>query len=378
MRPRVAYVGSIRGGHGPFTYHLVRGLSKNFDFEVYLLTYPNDYVDRELIRRIHQLGIKIQFISLSPLREPVRVADWSKLWHGRYDLVHFSYAAPAFVFGISSRIPIIYTNHAFIQPSYESLSLSKLLQYKIEYAMLRLVSKRASCVATVSEYCKDRLRSEYGINSLLIYHGVEDSFLNNEVPKQTAKERLGLDPSRRYVLYSGRVHASKRIDDLFRAFSLLCSDYGDLDLVVTTTGIDSPHYWVSLMKIASSLGFSSRVHRLRVPEANMPLIYRSSEVTVLPSMGEGFGMAMTESMAAGTPVIGSDNAAIPEVIGGAGLVFRAGDVRTLSLQLRSVLSSPSVAQEMSRKGVERVRAKFEWSKSTGKYESLYDALIKRS
>ena len=78
-----------------------------------------------------------------------------------------------------------------------------------------------------------------------------------------------------------------------------------------------------------------------------------------PSLAEGFGLPVLEAMAAGVPVVHSDDPALVEVAGGAGTVVRRGDLASLTEGLRTVLADPDHTIEA---GLTRA-SEFTWEKT---------------
>lgn len=116
----------------------------------------------------------------------------------------------------------------------------------------------------------------------------------------------------------------------------------------------------SLRKLSAQLGVASRIKWVpRVSSFAMPEYMNSMDVLVLPShttpqWKEQFGRVLIEAMACETPVVGSNSAEIPEVIGDAGLVFQEGDIRELVGRLRSLYNDTGLSANLGVKGRERV------------------------
>jgi alpha-1,3-rhamnosyl/mannosyltransferase len=87
-------------------------------------------------------------------------------------------------------------------------------------------------------------------------------------------------------------------------------------------------------------------------------LYANAELFVLPSEDEGFGLPALEAMASGTPVIVSDGGALPEVVGGAGMMFCLSEPNGLSQMLRECLSKGQLG-DLREKGVARAQH-FSW------------------
>ena len=99
-------------------------------------------------------------------------------------------------------------------------------------------------------------------------------------------------------------------------------------------------------------------------------------VFVFPSFYEGFGLPLVEAMSCGAPVIASSRGSIPEVLGGAGLVFdleRPGD---LDARLRAVLESDSRQRELRAKSLERSRD-FSWRRTAERTLDVYRSAAAR-
>jgi glycosyltransferase involved in cell wall biosynthesis len=106
------------------------------------------------------------------------------------------------------------------------------------------------------------------------------------------------------------------------------------------------------------------------------LVLPSVEViqrNVLPWIGialrEQFGRVLVEAMACGVPVLGSDVGEIPHVVGGAGLIFPAGDVGALTAQLARLRDNPALARRLGLEGVRRATAEFSWDRVAS---NMYD------
>ena len=96
-------------------------------------------------------------------------------------------------------------------------------------------------------------------------------------------------------------------------------------------------------------GFEDRVHLLGVvDDVQLEALYRTSDIFVLASLFEGYGMAYAEALARGLPVIGTTGGAIPDTVpSGAGLLVPPGDVKSLTQALRSVMHDAALRAQLS-------------------------------
>ena len=97
----------------------------------------------------------------------------------------------------------------------------------------------------------------------------------------------------------------------------------------------------------------------KVSDERLASVLAGASVLAAPSLAEGFGLPVLEAMAAGVPVVHSDDPALVEVAGGAGTVVRRGDLASLTEGLRAVLADPRHTVEA---GITRA-SEFTWEKT---------------
>ena len=97
----------------------------------------------------------------------------------------------------------------------------------------------------------------------------------------------------------------------------------------------------------------------KVSDDRLASVLAGATVLAAPSLAEGFGLPVLEAMAAGVPVVHSDDPALVEVAGGAGTVVRRGDLASLTEGLRAVLADPDHTIEA---GLTRA-SEFTWEKT---------------
>jgi len=80
---------------------------------------------------------------------------------------------------------------------------------------------------------------------------------------------------------------------------------------------------------------------------------------VLPSKGEGFGLPVVEAMACGLPVAASDRNSLPEVLGGAGLLFDPDSDEAIAASVLRLLREPELCADLRVRGLARAEA-YNW------------------
>lgn len=172
------------------------------------------------------------------------------------------------------------------------------------------------------------------------------------------------------LLCVGRLVPYKGVEVLVRAMPLIHAMTG-ARLRVVGDGPEAPR----LKRLARESG--APVDFLgRVPADALPRLYASSRLTILPSVNsqEAFGIALLESMAAGTPVVASDLPGVREVARVAGVTARAGDAHDLADAVVTAhantraFGSPSEIRA-------RVRDRYSWDSVVAQWEPVYERAV---
>jgi glycosyltransferase involved in cell wall biosynthesis len=106
-----------------------------------------------------------------------------------------------------------------------------------------------------------------------------------------------------------------------------------------------------------------RVHHIEgLDPAELPAVYNLARVLAHPAWYEGFGFPPLEAMACGTPVVVSDRASLPELVGDAALIAPADDTEAWRKALDKVVGDSDLAADLKRRGILRA-AQFSWARS---------------
>ncbi len=95
---------------------------------------------------------------------------------------------------------------------------------------------------------------------------------------------------------------------------------------------------------------------------------------MFPSLYEGFGLPPLEAMACGVPVVCSNAASLPEVVGEAALLVDPENTSEMAEAIRRVLTDKTLAHTLRSKGFEQAR-KFSWEASAKDHLTLYENVV---
>jgi glycosyltransferase involved in cell wall biosynthesis len=174
-----------------------------------------------------------------------------------------------------------------------------------------------------------------------------------------------------YVVSVSRAYPHKNLAGLLRAFALLRARGRDVSLVLVGERYRSGG---ELDRLAGELGLGkSVIFTGFAGQDEMSALYSGADVFAFPSLAEGYGLPVLEAMACGTPVVASDASAVPEAVGGAGVVADARDPEAFAAALARVLDDAGLRQRLAAAGLARA-ATFSWEKSAAETLAVYREL----
>ena len=199
----------------------------------------------------------------------------------------------------------------------------KLMYWPLQYRVLRDAQAVFFTTETEEKLAATSFKPN-GWRSVVVPYGINDPAEGGVDEAAQAEAFYGKLPAareRRYLLFMGRIHEKKGCDLLMEAFAGISAGAPELDLVVA--GPDQVGLKARLERQAESLGIGRRVHWPGMLSGDPKWgALRGCEAFVLPSHQENFGIAVVEALAAGRPVLISNQVNIwPEIeADGVGLV----------------------------------------------------------
>lgn len=179
---------------------------------------------------------------------------------------------------------------------------------------------------------------------------------------------------RKNILFLGRIHHVKGLDILGRAFAIVRQKIPDAKLMIA--GPDQHAFADQVKAMYSDLGIFDACQFLgEVTEDRKWEVFRASDVFVLPSRSENFGVAVLEALSTGLPAIVSHNAPWSVLN-----EFEAGfwienDARTIANKLIQVLTDHQLRESMVRNAVRLVEERFSWPVVVDALENVYRNIL---
>jgi len=258
-------------------------------------------------------------------------------------------------FPLLRRVPTVVGIHDTIADRNPQFAFAGAQQRMFWKAKLRLAIFQTDLVFTVSNYSRQCLIDVHGLKRERI-RVVPEAAAPQFQPPATSDQR------EHFILYVGGVSPNKNLGTLIRALGMLnepcllkiAGDY-------SSEGFRS--CYEEVRALAAEEGLLEKVEFLGfVSDDELVRLYQRAAVFVLPSFDEGFGLPAIEAMASGAPVIVSEGNSLTEVVGDAGLAFRADNPKGLAAAINRVFSDLILWHRLSDAGVRRA-AEFSWARS---------------
>lgn len=234
---------------------------------------------------------------------------------------------------------------------------------------LRLWTKisisKAAHIITISKSSAQDISKYYGIdqkNITVAYPGFDQEIFHpiTDITKiKDIQTKYQIDGG--YALYIGTLQPRKNLLRLIEAFQKI----ENLKLVIVgkTKGLGrSGWMYEEILQKPKSLGIEDKVIFTGfAPTEDLPYLISGAKVFVWPSLWEGFGIPVIESMAVGTPVIVSNVSSLPEIVGGAGIEVDPKKVEQIEQAIRALAFDNNLRKQKAKEGLIQAQ-KFSWDK----------------
>lgn len=399
----LAYRGNIYcGGQGVYLHYLAREFQK-MGHQVEIIgapPYPNlpdgvklhklpsysyyqspDYLklDSSLLRsplNLYEFAASCTGTFPEPLAFTIRAYHKLKnlLKYDKFDIVHDNQSLGYGLLWIKKLgIPVVATIHHPI-PIDRDLDIANapsplkkfgLVRWYSFCTMQRRVAKRMDKIITVSQSSAKDIERHLELHPSklrVVYNGIDTSLfkMNDGMPKE---------PDSLILINSGE-KPIKGVRYLLKALQLL---QGEAKVKLTVVG--SPIPGGEHLKLVKEYGLEDTVTFTgRISTEELVKRYSMSEISVVPSLYEGFGLPAAEAMSCKLPVIATRGGALPEVVGqdgDAGILVPTADPDALAAAIKRLLSDKHLQRKMGEAGRKRVERNLTWEQAAKKTLEVY-------
>ena len=354
--------GSRSGGPERYEVELVRALAG--------LDHENEYHVICLLRSAPTLiGIEqpnIQYHVMVPNSRVVSMLTSLPLKLAQLDLnvVHATYIPPLMH---SEYVFTLVCSSMFEHPEFYPPAIRARLLFLMKRAV-----RKARLILCISEHIRNVIQDRFAVEEervAVVPLGVSPAFrpFDRDASRSFVRERYALEDP--YFLFSGRWEPRKNILRIIKAFAAFKRETGsDTKLVFT-----GQRTWAAQEadRLIEQEGLTQEIRDLgQSPVEELPLLYAGAEALVYPSLWEGFGLPIVEAMAAGTPVITSNNSSMAEIGGDAALLVEPSSVDEIAGAMHRIATDAKGRADLRRRGLERA-ALFTWERTAQQTLSAY-------
>lgn len=369
------------GGSGVVATELGKSLAER-GHRVHFITYAlpmrltgigqtdTEYLDNIFYHEVEMSSyplFEFPLYSMALASKMVEVVRFEKL-----DILHAHYAIPHATSAVLAKqilkdetdIKIVTTLHGTditlvgLEPSFEPL-----MKFSIE---------SSDGVTAVSEYLRNETIQNYDVKKDI---QVIPNFVDTAIfkPIDTKNLRRLIAPNGESVLiHVSNFRAVKRVQDAIRAFKLVLDGGIKAKFLFVGDGPDRSE----CQALARELGVAQHV-RFLGKQSELAALLAASDIFLIPSGNESFGLSALEAMACAVPVISSDVGGLPEVNidGETGYVVPVGNIEVLAQRIRELLENESLRKTMGQASLKRAASLFSIENLIPRYEELYDSVL---
>lgn len=288
------------------------------------------------------------------------------------DVTHFfNYIVPPFVSGKK-----VVTVHDMVYKAFPDTVRGR-TKFMLNMGLKRSM-RRADIIVTDSEFSKEEILKYFPRHKRkirVVPCGVDlERFKPCTDSERISKVKSSLGIEGDYFLYVGTIEPRKNLRRLIAAYAAFVKKVGENSPKLVLAGgkgwLDGEIY-ASVRK----LGLEGKILFTEyVPAGDMTPLMCGALAFVFPSLYEGFGMPPLEAMACGAPVLTTNAASLPEVVGDCAVICDAYSVKSIAQGLYRLYSDKDLRAQLSRKGIERAKD-FTWERSAQMLHDIYRELV---
>ncbi len=342
----------LKGGEGKNKYVIFLGKD---NFKEFKTTNPNA---KKVLCKTRWYSIKEQIVMpFFILKEKI-------------DLMHF----PHFNIPIFCPSRFIVTIHDLILTKFPTLRATTLysILYKIKNLGYKVVIStavhRSEQIITVSNFTRKDIIKQFKISAnkiIVTYEGITKTIKYNPIDNNEEKVLLWYNIKKPFLLYVGSAYPHKNLELLIKAFRNIRKRYPNLHLVL----VGREDYFYQKLKQANKQT-PCIVFTGYVPDKDLRILYKNALAYVFPSIYEGFGLPPLEAIINHCPVVSSNQASMPEILGKSALYFNPFKVKEIENKLKQIIDDENLRKDLVKTGLDYIK-KYNWDKCAQQTFELY-------
>lgn len=295
------------------------------------------------------------------------------------DLVHYPYFDPFFLtLPIFSKYKTVVTVHD-LTPLVFAEYFPRGIKGQLKWQMQRFALRKANAIIADSNCSKKDIIKHVGINENKIHVVYLAALENFRVIKNTSllnsikvKYRL----PQKFALYVGDVTWNKNLPRLVEAARKSRIPLVMVGKALVSEDFDKKNSWnQDLITVQNNVKEDKNIILPGFVEtADLVALYNLATFFIMPSLYEGFGLPILESMACGCPVITAKEGSIPEVARGAVFYTDAYDSDKIAKDMIEVFANSNLQNKLSDKGLTQSN-KFSWKKTAELTVKVYEKVL---
>lgn len=342
------------------TYNIAKYLT-NRGHEVHVITsldegFPKEsveegsYVHRILLRKIRFLGI---------------MSFWMEtLWHLKKVNPNIIHAQ-----SVGNGIPAFLSKKILKKPYVVCGQGSDIyLPWLFKNPISKLVITNANTVIALTEDMKTEIQKIYDIEISVIPNGINlDKFRN--LSRETFRKRLGIKKGEKIITFVGTLRPVKGLKYLIQAMNIISKQDTGIKLMLVGDGEER----LALQELVKELDLEDRVTFVgKVLNEEIPGYMIASDVFVLPSLSESFGIVNLEAMACGLPIVASKVGGLPEIVknGVNGFLVEPKNPEQISDKVLLLLGDDVLRERISKNNKDKVKG-YSWESVVERLEKVY-------
>ena len=298
----------------------------------------------------------------------------------KFDVVHVHFGrqihdAVTWHCAKNDNVPFVLQAHGSLLRTMAKQRLKRVYDVLFGYRLLRDASKVIALSQTEVQQYRGMGVPEEKI--VVIPNGIDLSEYGDLPPKGSFKNKFNIPEDQKIILYLGRIHKTKGIDFLVKAYAYLTKNMKYNDAILVIAGSDDG-YLKEVKSLVHSNGLSNRVIFTGfLSEEDKIKAYVDSEICAYLAPHEPFGLVSLEAAACGTPVVVSVGTPMSHFVneGKFGFLVKYYDIFSFASLLQEILTDEELADELGRNGSKYVFDNFSWSRFIERYEQVYKEVV---